>query len=72
MDLDKYKQRLREEILEFGRVYGVRKTCREAGISHDTWSRLRWGEIAHVETLEKILSKIKTSCNAPDNQAHKT
>jgi len=72
MNLSDYKEQLRSEILAIGKSNGVRKTCREAGISHDTWGRLRWDEIAHVETLEKILSKIKTSCNAPDNQAHKT
>ena len=63
MDLDKYKEQLRSEILEFGRVYGVRKTCREAGISLGSWQNIRLGEHLTAETLEKYLSKIKNSLN---------
>jgi len=72
MDLDKYKQRLREEILEVGRTNGVRKTCREAGISHDTWYKIRWNLISHVETLEKIKCKIKNACNVPESKTQET
>lgn len=67
MDLDKYKQRLREEILEVGNSNGVRKTCREAGISLGSWQNIRLGEHLTVETLEKYLSKIKNSLDVIKN-----
>jgi hypothetical protein len=66
MDLDKYKEQLRSEILEFGRVHGVRKTCREAGISHGTWAQIRWGGIVNAETLVKTLEKVKTACKVSE------
>ena len=66
MDLDKYKQRLREEIIEVGRSNGVRKTCREAGISHGTWYQIRWDEIVNIETLIKIRAKIKSACEVSE------
>lgn len=62
MNLKDYKEQLRSEILAIGKEYGVRKICRDAGISHGTWYQIRWGGIVNAETLEKTLEKVKTAC----------
>ena len=63
MNLPAYKEQLRLEILAIGNAYGVRKTCRDTRMSHDTWYKVRWNKIAHVETLEKILERVKKACS---------
>lgn len=70
MNLNEYKDQLRAEILAIGKSNGVRKTCRDAGISHGTWSKIRLGGIVNAETLEKTLSKIKIACKASQKKAH--
>lgn len=62
MNLPAYKEQLRLEILAIGKVNGMRKTCRDAKMSHDTWHRIRANKVAHVDTMEKLLARIKKAC----------
>jgi len=63
MDLDKYKEQLRSEILELFSQNGVRETLRKTGLNSKIWYDIKHGNIKHAETLEKHLLLVKNSLN---------
>lgn len=63
MNLTDYKEQLRLEILAIVKSNGVRKTCRDAGISLSVWHRIKKNESMPIEAIEKNLKKVKNCLN---------